>query len=625
MLQAIREHTQGWIAGIIISLIILSFSLWGIHSYFEGNSVSNEVAQVNGVGISKQQLVSAYERLRRRIQNEYKLEHPLTSAEQTILRKKALEALVDIEVLKQAANKGGFKVSDRQVNNFLERMPEFQEDGHFSVHRFQEVISTALLTPGEFINLLKYSLLIDQPKLGIILTSIAMPNEIATTISLINQERDIEFISIPLQYFSTQQVSISPEKVRAFYEQHQKEFMKPEQVQVEYISLSLNDLINSIVPSESNLKNIYNENLQSYKQPMMWKLQDVYIPLPANASSDEVIKAKNKALAVTQDLKNGKQVVGFDTKNIAQQGFLTLNQFPADLRKAVSTLTQVNQVSTPIQIPHGFSVLKVLEIKTPQIEPFERVKEKVKQSYVRQQAEEKFAELKDQLADLTYEHPNSLHEASEALNLPIQSSDWFSKESTGKGIAQYNNIRTAAFSNEVLNLRNNSDLIPAGNNTVVVLHIKSHTNASLIPLNEVAKQIEDKLRQQEINTQAEQLAKLLKSKLEFGISPQQLAAQYKLNLNKTGLIGRYSSKIDSAILDKAFRLPPANRNNKPANDIVKLPDGYAVITLLAVKDGQVTDKKQLEVFSEQIQNAQGVLEYELYKQSEINRSKIKIY
>ena len=71
MLQTIREHTQGWIAGTIISLIILSFALWGIHSYFVGGGNNSVVAEVNGTEISREQLTVAYERLRRQAQSQY--------------------------------------------------------------------------------------------------------------------------------------------------------------------------------------------------------------------------------------------------------------------------------------------------------------------------------------------------------------------------------------------------------------------------------------------------------------------------------------------------------------------------------------------------------------------------
>ena len=43
-----------------------------------------------------------------------------------------------------------------------------------------------------------------------------------------------------------------------------------------------------------------------------------------------------------------------------------------------------------------------------------------------------------------------------------------------------------------------------------------------------------------------------------------------------------------------------------------------------VKEGAVADKKQYTVFAEQVQNSEGVLEYELYRQSQIKHAKIKI-
>ena len=68
MLQSIRDRTHGWIAGAIISLVILSFALWGIHSYLESSSTTEIVAKVNGVEISKRQLAATLDPLRNQAQ-----------------------------------------------------------------------------------------------------------------------------------------------------------------------------------------------------------------------------------------------------------------------------------------------------------------------------------------------------------------------------------------------------------------------------------------------------------------------------------------------------------------------------------------------------------------------------
>src|SRR5580765_8591355 len=97
MLQTIREHTQGWFAGIIISIIILTFALWGIHSYFTTSGANSTVAVVNGTNITKEQLTNAYERLRRQAQSPYGIPNAIKNDKQ--LKAQALHLLVDGEVL----------------------------------------------------------------------------------------------------------------------------------------------------------------------------------------------------------------------------------------------------------------------------------------------------------------------------------------------------------------------------------------------------------------------------------------------------------------------------------------------------------------------------------------------
>ena len=628
MLQTIREHTQGWIAGIIVTIIILTFALWGIHSYFVGGSNNIIVAEVNGVDITKEQFAVTYERLRRQVQNQYSSNNPMTAKNETALKERALQLLIDIEVLKQASFAQGYRITDRQIDNYLQSMPEFQVNGQFSVERFQEILSSTLLSTSEFLDLIKTSLLMDQPKLGIIFTSFALPDETKYTIALVNQERDIDYINLPLQYFLSQPIIISPEKIQAYYNQHKNDFMTPEQVNLEYIELSLKDLSTKITPAENMLKNFYNENINSYSQPMEWKLAGVLISVAANAQRDEILAAQKNADAAVQEIKNGKdlsKVASGYAENITGQNWMTLNQVPVELQKAVAELTKPGQVSEPIKTSKGFVVVKVVDIKEPQMQSYETVKDKVKETYIHQHAEEKFAELRDQLADVTYEHPDSLRLASKKMNLPIIVSDLFTKEKGGKDISQYKKVRDTAFSNDVLTLQNNSDIIQLNPETVIVLRVKSHIAPALLPLKSVASQIGDKLKAEAIEARTAKFAEDLQAKLQSGADSQQLAKTNKLTWNSTGFIGRYSTKVDSAILDLAFRLAnPATVKNKVVYGVTRLPNGYAIVALKAVKEGRVADKKQYTVFAEQVQNSEGLLEYELYKQSQTNKAKIKI-
>ena len=626
MLQTIREHTQGWIAGIVITIVILSFALWGIHSYFEGGANNTIVAEVNGVEITKEQLAVAYERLRRQAQIQYGANTPISAKDDVALKNRALHSLIEIEVLKQASTLQGFGISDMQIDNYLQNMPEFQVDGQFSLEKFQEILSSTMLSTGEFLGLIKTSLLLDQPKLGMIFSSFALPNETAYTIALVNEERDIAYVDIPLQRFLSQPINVSPEKIKAYYDKHQADFMTPEQVNVDYVELTLKDLSAKITPTETMLKSFYNENINAYTRPTEWKLADIEIPVGVNASQEDIAAAKREASEVLKLIEKGEDFAKLAHKypgSFTTSNWVSLNQVPAELQKPVAELAKPGQVSELVKTSKGLVIIKAVDIKEPKIQAFDVVKDKVKESYVHQHAEEKFAELREQLADATYEHPDSLQYASKTLNLPIKSSELFTKDKTGTDIAQFKKVRDAAFSNDVLNLQNNSDVLQINPETVVVIRVKSHIASALLPLNSISKQIEEKLKTTEAEQLAQKSAKELISELQAGqADPLTVANKNQLTWKQTGFIGRYATKVDFAILDLAFRLP--HDVKKPVYGIARLPNGYAIVMVKAVKQGTVPDKKQNAIFAEQVQNSEGLLEYELYKQSQMSKAKINI-
>ncbi|HEX4045581.1 MAG TPA: hypothetical protein VHZ76_07945, partial [Gammaproteobacteria bacterium] len=86
----------------------------------------------------------------------------------------------------------------------------------------------------------------------------------------------------------------------------------------------------------------------------------------------------------------------------------------------------------------------------------------------------------------------------------------------------------------------------------------------------------------------------------------------------------YATKVDYAILDTAFHLPHP-KVGQPVYGVAKLENGFAIVAVNAIKPGEVTDPKQRAVFNEQVQNSLGLLEYELYKESQLQNAKIVVH
>lgn len=634
MLQSIRDHTQGWIAGIIISLLILSFALWGIHSYLEGGATNTTVvAKVDGVPITKGQLAVTYERLRREWQSQFNT-NLLSETVEAALKQRALQTLIDIQVLKQGSTQQNYRISSRQVDSYLESMPEFQVNGQFSLARFQRFLSATLFTGNDFLDLIRTNLLMDQPRLGLLFTSFALPNEIATTISLVNQERDIAYVSLPNAYFLQQPFSVSTDEIQTYYKQHQEEFKTLEQVSIDYVLLSLKEVMATIHPTEAMLKNFYDENANSFAKPAVWKIQSALIPLPKNATEQDVIALQNKANDVLQKIKKQGQDFGLLTQQFPMpedaqhrfEGWVMLNQLPSEMQKAVLASTKIGQVGLPVRMPQGFVLFKVIGYKEPIVQSFSEIKEKIKESYIRQQAEEKFADLKEKLANVSYEHPDSLQLVTKTFSLPIKTSELFTKEKGANDITSNAKIREVAFSNDVLNLQNNSDVIQVGGDTAVVLRVKSHMPSTLLPLTVVEKAISDKLKTRHADEENLQFAKDIALKLQQGTSLEHVAKEHALVWHSLGLVGRHAATQSNgdlvAVLDAAFAMPtPENKAFSYA--VVKGANNYIVIALKSVKSGAIhNDHTEYTAFAEQIQNTEGLLEYLLYKQSLTNQASI---
>lgn len=620
MLQTIRDYTQGWVASIIIGLIILTFALWGIHSYFTGGNTNTTVAEVNGTEITQTQFHQAYERIRHQTQMQF---GPTQQAiDENRLKKQALQDLIEIEVLKQAAQKQGFTISDQQVDAFLQRIPEFQINGQFSIEHFQAVLSSLGLSPQEFFSLLKTSMVIDQPKLGIVFSSFALPIEVQYLAGLIGQERRIDYFIVPFQEFLKELNPITSSQIKQYYETHRNDFMVPEQVSVEYLILSLKDIAANSHPHEEELRKFYKENATNYRQPKMWKLVGITVPVPSNANEAEIKKTQIAAQEVVEQLKQTDNPKHSYQQILNGEKWVSLNEVPSELQKTILLLKN-REVSQPIQTATGFTVIKLIGMQESHPLTYDQVKERVKEQYIRQQATEQFAEQRERLAEQTYEHPNSLIPASQALGLSIKTSEFFSKEVPGQDVFQSPKIRAVAFNHDVITLQNNSDVIPVDNESVVVLRLKDHKNSSSIPLTQVAKQIETKLQLKASEARAETWVFQLIDQLNQGLNPDLASQGTHFSWIEAGFVARNTNKPDSAIVEKAFTLPKPQQG-KASYDVVRISNGYAVIALKEIRTN-LPSKKEQNIFTEQTEANGGILEYDLYKQSLITNAKVQLY
>ncbi len=633
MLQSIRDRSQGWLAGIIVFLVIATFLLWGVHSYLtSGGNQPDVVATVSGKQITQVMLNTAYERLRQQQQMQLGADFVLDQKTETQLKKQALNQLIMAQVLSQAAIKEGYRITMGEVEGALLAIPAFQVNGRFSRERFNEILNGTLYTEKSFLGDLQTSMLINQVRGGFIVSAFALPQEVDTAIKLINQKRDIGYLIIPANRFS-ETANIKNDDALAYYDQHHDLFTTSEQVSIDYLKLSVPQLVNNLHFTDEQLTQFYQNNLSNYTTPQRWHVAHILIQVPNNATAQQVAEAKTKSEAIAKQLKAGESFAKLakkysDDRLTANKGGLldwfSSGMIDPSIEKAVTNL-HVGNITDPIRTKYGFDIIKLNDLQKPQVKPLADVRSQVTKALGQQQAEQVFADDSDKLSNLTYSNPMSLDIAAKTLGLQVKTSGLFTKDGGKDEITTNSKVITAAFSQDVLQ-GNNSNVIELNPDTLIVLRVKQHMPPTLKPFADVRDQVMQILKNKAAQQKAQALGEQLVLQLEQGKSGQQLAQQNGLKWQELKAVGRYNTQAPAAIVTYAFHMARSVAQAATAASF-QLPNGdYVLLKLIAVHDGILNDPNgtQKRIYREELENTNGQLGYALYVKKQLAQAKIVI-
>ncbi len=630
MLQSLRQHVQGWVAGVIASILCLAFALWGIEYYINNGHSEAVVAKVDGVEITQQQLDTVYKRVR---QSEQSPEAALNETTLRQLKARALNGLIQEQILVRTAQRAGYVISPMQAAAVVQQIPAFQLQGKFSPELFQRALMNLAYTPEMFSQQIERSLLIQQVQHVVVESDFALPNEVDKKLALQGQVRDLGYVMIPLEPFLAA-AAPTDKAINDYYKLHAQEFTTPEQISIQYIVLSTDDMAQKIVVTDAELQQYYAENKAAFTTPAQWRLAHILISVPKNADAKTQAAAQQKLKQVTTQLQAGANFAEVaashsDNKVSAQKGgdlgWVTRAQQP-ELILAASAL-QPGQTSMPFQTTEGWNIVKVEAVKPAEVAPFDSVKAEVEKNVRQQKVDQLVSSESDKLSNLTYTHPDTLKPAADALGLPLQTTELFTRQGDKSGILENPKIINAAFSDLVLKQRSNSDVISLDEHTVAVIRLADYKPAAIQPLTTVQPKIEEALKRQMAQQTAKNLGmQMARTMLGRHLSPQQVAEQNKLTWVQKTAVTRDDKDIPAPVLQFAFNQAAPTSPDKPSIQGVDLPEGGCVV--IAVN--KVVDSNAATATAEQRNAAQqqladnlGKLEYDLYLQQQMRKATVK--
>ena len=605
LMDKLREGAQGRVAKIIFWLIILSFALAGVGSYLN-RPVDTNPAEVNGEPITAQSLETAYRNERSRMEAQFgdSFAQLASNPEYTKqLRHSVLEKLVDQLVLDQQAHATRIRVGNEQVKETIRTMPEFQNEGKFDNERYLNLLSRAGLTPQGFSESIRQDLVRQNWIGGLVNSEFALPGEVNAIDALLQQARDVTVYTLPVDHFM-KTVQVSDAELESYYKAHQKQFMSPDQVKISYVMLNAKDLQADIKVSDQEARDYYDQHQDQYRTAERRQVAHILI-----AQKDDAAALK-EAEALLSKLKSGADFAKLATQNStdklsARKGgeldWFEKGVMDPEFEKAAFALQKSGDLSTVVKSQFGYHIIKLLGIQPETSKSFDEVKADVLAKVRQDKSHELFLDKQQQLADLSFENPDSLDLVAEKMGLKIVNSDFFAASTA---VAPLNDpkVKQQAFSEDLREQNTNSEVINISDDQALVLHVTEFKHAAVRPLADVKADVTSAVKLEKAQGQVREQAIALLAKLNKGESIEaELKAITGKQESRTG-VTRMSSELEASLVQALFRMAKPEAGKSVA-ELAPQMDGDQVILVL----NKVTQQEKPSAMKPMLENqlAQG--------------------
>lgn len=528
MFDVVRNNQK--VVQIVLALIVLPFAFFGVESYVSNIGGGNDMAKVGDSNITHQDFLNAQreqqDRLRASLGASFKPEM-LDTPE---ARRAILEGLISQRVLALEAQKARLGVSDEQLRQVIAAIPALQEDGKFSMQRYQQALQAQGMNQAGFEAKLRRDLTLQQIPLAVGQSGFASRADTERWVALQMEKRALAEHVVKVDAYAGQ-VKLAPDAVPKYYDGHKKDFETPDQAMVEYVVLSQDDLATRVTVPEKDIKAWYDSHAERYKQAEERRASHILIPAAKDATEAQVKAAQAKAEDILKQIKAhpadfailAKEKSGDpgSAANGGDLGFFGRGIMVKAFDDAVFGMKE-GQVSDLVRSDFGFHIIKLTGIKGQQAKPYAQMHEQILAELKAQAAARQYAEAADGFTNLVYEQSDSLKPAADKFKLTIQKlPGWITRQS-GKDLPlpfQNPKLVQNLFSDDALKNKRNTEAVEVAPNTLVSARVVDYRPASLRPLAEVQADITKQLVNEEAGKLAQKEGESLLAALQKGGKP----------------------------------------------------------------------------------------------------------
>ncbi|HLK83531.1 MAG TPA: SurA N-terminal domain-containing protein [Xanthobacteraceae bacterium] len=552
MLRGLRKASSNWLGKVImaavVGFLIISFGIWGIGDIFRGFGVST-VAKVGRSEISIDQFRIRYNEEMQQLGRQ--MGRPLTpdQAQAIGLEQQVLGQMVAAAALDERARQLRLGISNDEVAKQITADPAFRGfNGQFDMATYLQRLRDIGYTQQRFEFEQRQTTLRRQIAEAVG-SGVVAPKAAAEALSQFrDEERSIDYIALDGSKAGDVPAP-TPEQLAAYFEERKFAFRAPEYRKIELITVSQQEIANTIEVGEEEARRVYQDRLKLYETPERRHVVQISF-----ANADDARRASeriNGGLAfddLAKEPEIADRVVDLGTVTKADMIDPTVANAAFDLAEGA--------VSGPVTGRFGTVILHVLKIEPASTKSFAEVESDLKRDIALDRAKDEVNKIRDKI-DEELGGGTPLEEIGKKLNLKvrtIEAVDRSGRTPAGEPAPDLPagvDVVNSAFNTEVGN-ENDALSLPGGGfvwyDVVNIMPSRERT------LDEVKDRVEARFREDEIIKRLNAKTEDIVGKLKSGASLAEVAAAEGLTVeSKSGLKRQGGGELPPRVISEVFR------------------------------------------------------------------------
>ena len=534
MITKIRKFQDSWLVKGILALTALSFmSLFGISGYIGHGNNNRPIIRVDDVEIMQDEINNQLNEQIQTTRNLFGDDMEISDTMRMAMLYEIVQKNLVNAILQKTAQDNDVSISDELVRKIIYSQPEFMDaSGQFNLEKMRRMLSLTGWSEQKYIETLRRDVikqhLVQSPVEGI-----ALPKAIDPYLAELDGQRKVfQFAVIDPAKLKVDR-KISAEEIEQYYQDFAPQFEEPENRDVSFIELSVDQLAKNIVPDDLEIQEYYQNNIADFVIPeKRHVLQMVFDDQATADKAEAALNAGGDFFKVAQDIAKQDRAT-------TDLGEVSQDMLIADMSEAVFDLKK-GDYTLPVKSDMGWHIMKVTSI-TPKKETSlaaakNKIIENIRKEQAYEQASDVISEIEDKLGAGA-----GLEDIASQYNVKINTAKGLKDDGSVKSVAPA--FKALVMSDDFVDTAfsyNPGEISQVMENDTgfAILRVDSIHDAKQKELAEVKGEIEKLWADNEKNAIAQEILADVSHDLENGDKFADVAQRFKLDLKTTSPLKR---------------------------------------------------------------------------------------